>query len=122
MPNPVLYHNPRCSKSRQALAFLEAQNINVVVVEYLKTPLSSSDITQLYTSLKSASAVTKALDMVRIKESEFTLAGLSKVSTDSEVINAIALFPRLLERPIFQKDGLAAVGRPLYNIEAMFND
>jgi arsenate reductase len=53
MPNPVLYHNPRCSKSRQALAFVRAQKIDVAVVEYLKTPLSSSELDKLYIALMS---------------------------------------------------------------------
>jgi arsenate reductase len=122
MPNPILYHNPRCSKSRQALAFLNDQHIVVEVVEYLKTPLSVEQLNVLYHSLKATDAVVNAIDMVRSKELEFSLAGLSVGSSDSEVINAIARSSKLLERPILYSAGLAAIGRPLENIKAILND
>lgn len=122
MPNPVLYHNPRCSKSRQALSMLNLKGLEFDVLEYLKTPLNKSELTNLYTALSSNHAVNCAHDMLRTKEAEYKLAGLSSSSTDSEIISAIAIYPKLLERPIYVQDELAAIGRPLENIEALIND
>lgn len=122
MPNPVLYHNPRCSKSRQALAMLKSKNINCKVVEYLKTPLSDNETTSIYKALIANSAIKNGHDMIRNKESEFALAGLSKSASDSDIIAAIVKYPKLLERPIYMNNHLAAIGRPIENIEALIND
>jgi arsenate reductase len=122
MPNPVLYHNPRCSKSRQALALLSAEDAVFSVVEYLKTPLNESEISNVYKALKANDAVKCAYDMLRTKESEYKLAELSTTSSDAQVIAAIAKYPKLLERPIYMANNLAAIGRPLENIKAMIND
>lgn len=113
----MLFHNPRCSKSRQALAFLSDQNVTVEVVEYLKNPLNVEQVNTLYKAL----AIDSAHDMIRPKEAEFSLAGLSKEATNEEVINAIAQYPKLLERPILLLGESAAIGRPLENIAALLN-
>ena len=122
MPNPVLYHNPRCSKSRQALALLNSNDTLYTVVEYLKTPMDENTITSVYKALTANNAVKSAHDMLRTNESEYKLAALTAASSDALVIAAIAKYPKLLERPIYVANNLAAIGRPLENIEALIND
>ena len=122
MPNPVLYHNPRCSKSRQALAFLNDKNIVFSVVEYLKVPLNEKEIWVLYKSLLANNAIKKMHDMIRHKEPEYQLAALSASADDEKLVSALANNPKLLERPIYSTGGLAAIGRPVENIEALIDD
>lgn len=116
MQNSIIYHNPRCSKSRQTLALLEEQNINVEIVEYLKTPLSYQDLQSLSESLD----ITSVLDMVRVKEPEFKEAGLTKESNNDTLLHAIVQYPKLLERPIVVYKGKAAIGRPPENVLKLF--
>lgn len=122
MPNPVLYHNPRCSKSRQALALLNDKNVSFSVVEYLKTPLNEKDILALYKSLMANNAIKIMHDMLRNKEPEYKLADLSVSSSEEELAVALTSYPKLLERPIYAISGLAAIGRPIENIEALLDD
>jgi arsenate reductase len=122
MPNLTLYHNPRCSKSRQALALLNERGLKIDLIEYLKTGLTKADADTLYQALKDNDSLTSALGMIRVKEAEYGLAGLSKESSDAEIITALVAYPKLLERPILLKNGLAAIGRPIENIEALLND
>lgn len=112
MPKSTLYHNPRCTKSRQALAYLNEHSQDVTVVEYLKEPLSLDAVSAIYDALH----ISSAHKMIRPKEAEFKLAGLSKASSDQEVLQAIVEYPKLLERPILLIDDekpRAAIGRPL---------
>mgnify|MGYP000097243377 CR=1 FL=1 len=112
MTNAILYHNPRCSKSRQALEYLKQQDIELHVHEYLKAPLTYEQIKDL----QSALGLTNTLDMTRVKEKEFSLAGLTKSSTNEEVLQAMVLYPKLMERPILRLHAKAAIGRPLERI------
>lgn len=122
MSHNVLYHNPRCSKSRQALSYLEQQDIKFEVHDYLKNPLTSHQLEQLFNALKINDAVYAAHDMLRTKESEYNEAGLSKNTPDAKVLSAISKHPKLLERPIFLMQNKAAIGRPLENIENLISD
>ena len=106
----------------ELLAMLKSKDINYKVVEYLKTPLSDDEITSVYKALIANSAIKNGHDMIRNKETEFTLAELSKSSSDSDIIAAIVKYPKLLERPIYMINHLAAIGRPIENIEALIND
>lgn len=103
----TLYHNPRCSKSRQAKALLEEKGIEFDIVEYLKTPLSSKELAELLKNL-----AIPAHDLLRSKEAEYKEQGLSKESSDKDIINAIAAAPKLLERPILVTAKGARIGRP----------
>ncbi|MGQ8363744.1 arsenate reductase (glutaredoxin) [Glaciecola sp. 1036] len=121
MPKFTLLHNPRCSKSRQALQIVEEKNHPLEVIEYLKSPLTEAQLNVLYTTL----GVDTALEMIRPKEKEFIEAKLSKSSSDEEVIAAVAKFPKLLERPILIKGSLdkiedAIIGRPPENVLDLF--
>lgn len=103
----TLYHNPRCSKSRQALELLSENAQGVAVVEYLKQPPTADELRRLIKLLG-----VRAHDIVRTKEPEYKDAGLSPSSDDSEVIAAILQHPILLERPIAVCGSKALIGRP----------
>lgn len=105
MASPVLYHNPRCSKSRQALALLEDRGIRPEIVEYLKTPPSAAALKTLLGQLG-----LKAADILRRKEG--AEAGLTPDMPEAALVAGIAAHPATLERPIFVHNGKAVVGRP----------
>lgn len=121
MSTPVLYHNPRCSKSRQALTFLNEQDIDVDIIEYLKQGLKPHEVSNVVKALLNSGQISQAHDLLRTKEPEYKLAGLSKESSEQEVIAAICEYPKLLERPILLVDQQAAIGRPLDNIANLVN-
>lgn len=108
----VLYHNPRCSKSRQALALLEERGVAFRVVEYLKEPLTKEVLRSLSRMLGLASV----RDMMRVKESEYSVLALDNVSDDDRLLDAIVQCPKLLERPIVVNGAHAVIGRPPENI------
>lgn len=113
MPEEILFfHNPRCSKSREALALLQDKNIMMRVVDYLKEPLSEALIGRIYDGLDSAQ---RAL-LVRTKEEEYVVSGLHNNATREEIIHAIRDYPKILERPILLHGTKAAIGRPVENI------
>ncbi len=106
--NVKIYHNPRCSKSRQTLEILQNKGIEPEIMEYLKDPLNITDLQDVYEALELGSA----LPMVRTKEAEFKEADLSKDSSNDELLAGIAKHPKLLERPIVITDKGARIGRP----------
>lgn len=118
MPKAVLYHNPRCTKSREALSYVSLELSGLEVYEYLKQPLSKAELIQLFTALDFQTAH----QMVRRKEPEYKLAGLSSCSNDDAVLSAIEKYPKLLERPILLYKSRAVIGRPLENIKKLLHD
>ncbi|MCQ1059453.1 arsenate reductase (glutaredoxin) [Photobacterium sp. DNB23_23_1] len=105
----TIYHNPRCSKSRQTLALLEEKGINPTVVKYLDDTPSAEQIQVLLSQL----GYTTARDMMRTKEAlykELDLGGAEV--TEQQLINAMAANPKLIERPIVVNGERAAMGRP----------
>lgn len=106
----TIYHNPRCSKSRQTLALLEENKLDIIIVEYLKTPLSRSELDQLHKQLQ-----IEASQMIRTKEAEFKTAAIN-LSDDDAVLDAIEQLPKLLERPIVVTEKGAVTGRPPENV------
>lgn len=108
----VIYHNPRCSKSRQSLALLEQANVSFTIKKYLEEPLKEDELKGLIQRLE-----IRAHELLRTKEPEYKLAGL-KVNDDNDtVISAIAKYPKLMERPIIDNGDRAVIGRPPENIE-----
>jgi len=103
----VLYHNPRCSKSRQTLALLEERGVDFRIVEYLKDPPSAQEVLKL----AELSGI-QPHELVRTKEPEYREAGLCDESSDEDIASAIAACPKLLERPIVVHEGAATIGRP----------
>ena len=111
----IIYHNPRCSKSRQALQLCREAGSEIEVIEYLKTPL---DEVVLHDLLKKLGK--KAHEIVRTKEEVYSQLNLSADSTEEEIIAAIIKYPVLLERPIVVKGDQAVIGRPPENIKILF--
>lgn len=104
----VIYHNPRCSKSRGALALLRERGEQPVVVEYLKNPPSASEIESLLATLK-----LEPRELMRRNEPEYRAQGLDDPALSrADLVNALAQTPRLLQRPIVIREGRAVIARP----------
>ena len=101
----ILYHNPRCSKSRAALALLQERNLSPIVIEYLKHPLDRAAIIDLLAKL-----ALPAKAVLRLKEARE--AGIDPDAPEEALIQAIADHPAILERPILVVGDRAAIGRP----------
>ena len=104
----TIYHNPRCSKSRQTLGLLRENNIEPEIVEYLKTPPDAAALGKLLDMLG-----LEPRDLMRKKEKEYKENGLANPDLSrEELIAAMIAHPKLIERPIVVKDEKAALGRP----------
>lgn len=103
----TIYHNPRCSKSRQTLALLRERGVEPTVVEYLKTPPDEATIRALLTKLGLAPRA-----LMRVKESVYRDLGLKGVTDADALIRAMAENPILIERPIVVAGDRAVLGRP----------
>ncbi|WP_407668745.1 arsenate reductase (glutaredoxin) [Pectobacterium fontis] len=105
----TIYHNPRCSKSRDTLALLQEHNITPEVVLYLDTPPDAATLAQLIQQLGFSSA----RELMRTKEERYQQLGLSDATlTEAQLIQAMIDNPKLIERPIVVSHGQARIGRP----------
>lgn len=105
----TLYHNPRCSKSRETLALLREQGIEPEIVLYLETPPDAAILRQLIDLL----GLKNPRELMRRKEEEYkTLALDNPALNDEQLIAAMVAHPRLIERPIAVANGKARIGRP----------
>lgn len=105
----TIYHNPRCSKSRETLTLLQEHNITPDVVLYLDTPPDAATLAQLIKQL----GFTSARELMRTKEEIYQQLGLSDAAlTDAQLIQAMIDNPKLIERPIVVAQGQARIGRP----------
>ncbi len=109
----TIYHNPRCSKSRQTLTLIEEANKDVNIVEYLKTPLNETEIRSLLSLLS-----VEPINMMRTKEAEFKEQQLNGADNDT-LIAAMVNTPKLIERPIVTTNKQAIIGRPPENVLAL---
>ena len=108
MSNVKIYHNPRCSKSRQALQIIKDHGIEPKVIEYLKEPLEKSELENIAKSLG-----VRPKEFVRKNETEFKDNNLvTKMEKDSDLFEAMLKFPKIMERPIIISDLGAVIGRP----------
>lgn len=103
----TIYHNPKCSKSREALRLLREKGVEPVVVEYLQTPLSEEGVANLLEKLG-----VPPHDLLRTREAPYQETGLSPQSSREEIIRAIAAHPILMERPVIVLGEKAVIGRP----------
>ena len=103
----TIYHNPKCSKSRQTLALLEERDLELRIVPYLESPPSKSELADIVKML----GVTAA-DIVRTGEDEYQESGLTADSSENDVLEAIVSAPKLMQRPIVVCGDQARVGRP----------
>ncbi len=107
-----IYHNPRCTKSRQTLELLKEKGIDPQIILYLEKGLEVAEIKNILTLLNASPR-----DIIRNKEAEFKEQNLGDKSvSDDEIIKAISNTPKLLERPIVINGKKAAIGRPPENI------
>ncbi len=112
----IIYHNARCSKSREGLCILEEMGVSVEVRNYLATPPTFEEIDHLLSLLKAA-----PLDVIRKNESIFKEKFSGKELSRSQWIQAIVEHPVLLERPIVVRGNKAVVGRPPSLIKELLN-
>ncbi len=102
-----IYHNPRCSKSRQGLAILEDSKLHFETIKYLDTPLTADELTEIVGLLDIS-----PIELVRKNEAIWKENYKGKNLSDSEIILAMANNPKLIERPIVINNGKAVIGRP----------
>ena len=108
----TVYHNPRCSKSREALALVEGSpdvgGSDLQVIEYLKTPPTLADLKRLHRLLG-----VPVREMIRSNETEYAELGLADAAlTDDALLEAVAHHPKLLQRPIVVNGTKAVIARP----------
>jgi len=101
-----IYHNPRCGKSRNCLAFIEKSNQNFEIIPYLTETPSFDQLKTLLGQLN-----LEPIQLIRIKEKIWIENFKGKTLSDDEIINAMVENPILIERPIVVKDGKAIIGR-----------
>ena len=112
MSDFIIYHNPRCSKSRQTLEILNQQDVDTEIVLYLENPPSAEEVATILQKLGLSSR-----DIIRKGEEEYKLLNLKDQSlTEKELINFMSENPKLIERPIVIKDDKAVIGRPPENV------
>ena len=116
----TIYHNPRCSKSRETLALLEQlsseKNLPLEVVDYQKSALDTEQLRQLHQQLGG-----QLRSMLRENESEYAELNLSQAD-DETLLAAVASHPRLLQRPIVSYQGKAAIVRPPELVLSLFEE
>ena len=113
----LLYHNPRWGKSREAVSLLNENNINYYLIEYLKNPLSVTEVMSLSNKLGLAPG-----EFVRKSEKDFIENNLGEIINDNKkMATSISKFPIIMERPIFVKGRQAIIGRPPENILKLIN-
>lgn len=108
MSDTFIYHNPRCTKSRQALAILEQHNVKLEVIEYMKIPPSFASLSDIIKQLGIS-----ARQLLRKGETQYKELNLADESlSEQQLIQAMCDHPKLIERPIFLHNGKAKIGRP----------
>jgi arsenate reductase len=108
----TIYHNPRCSKSRQTLELLQENNISPEIILYLDQKLSSNELISLLDKLGIS-----ARDLVRSSEYAYMTLGLSNTDlSDDQLIDAMISEPKLIQRPIVVSGNRAVLGRPPENV------
>ena len=107
MTQPTIWHNSRCSKSRQTLALIQEQGFDPVIVDYVSDVPTKEEIKTVLALLG-----IKAIDLIRSGDGRFKEAGLSKSDEPETLIDAMVALPILIERPVVLHGGKAALGRP----------
>lgn len=117
-PDVVIYHNPRCSKSRATLELLQARGIEPQVVDYLRQPPSLAELTHILDLLG-----LEPRELMRRQEDEYAEANLDDPGLTREtLILAMIQRPRLIERPIVVANGRAVIGRPPERVLEIFGE
>ena len=112
-----IYHNPRCSKSRQTLSLLRENGIEPEIVEYLKTPLQKKELQMI-----SNAVGLKPASFIRKNENDYKENGIAEYLDDDEkVFQYIVKYPKIMERPIVVSNGIGVIGRPPSNVLGLIN-
>ncbi|PLY05127.1 MAG: arsenate reductase (glutaredoxin) [Arcobacter sp.] len=112
MQNITVWHNPRCSKSRDALVYLDKKGIIPTIVKYLDETPSFDEIKNILKLLDM-----NARDLMRKKEDIYKELNLKDVASEDELIKAMVENPKLIERPVVINENRAVIARPLENID-----
>lgn len=110
-----IYHNSRCSKSRQGLQLLKESGNSPEIIDYIKNPLTTGEIKEILAKLD-----IPAIDLVRKNEAIWKEKFKGKELSEAEVIKAMSDYPKLIERPIVVKGNKAIIGRPPEKIKSLF--
>ena len=109
-----IYHNPRCRKSREGLKYLQDKGIDVQIIDYLKNPVSFSELKEIVMKLG-----TKPIDIIRTQEEYYKKNLKGRNFTDEEWLKIIIENPKLLQRPIVVEKHKAVIGQPPENINQL---
>jgi arsenate reductase len=110
-----IYHNPKCSKSRQTLQLLKEQGVQIEIIDYLKTPPNATELNEILTFLN-----IEPRALMRTKEAEYKTTGMNNPDLDrNALIAGMIATPKLIERPIVINNGKAAIGRPPESVLAL---
>ncbi|MEA1917328.1 MAG: arsenate reductase (glutaredoxin) [Campylobacterota bacterium] len=113
MSSIKIWHNSRCSKSREAKTILDDKGENYETFEYLKNEFSTDDLRQIIKML----GISDIREMLRVKEDEYKELNISSSSlSQDEILELVVKHPKLVERPIVIKDAKAVIGRPMENV------
>ena len=104
----LIYHNPRCRKSREALKYLQDKEYDFEVIDYIKNLLSTKEIVELIESLK-----IKPIELVRKNETIWKGNFKNKDLDDNQIISVLSKYPKLIERPIVTKGKSSIIARPV---------
>lgn len=115
MQDIIIWHNPRCSKSRDALNLLEEKDLDIKVIKYLDAKLTKEDINEILQMLGIG-----ARGLMRTKEDIYKQLNLKDENDEDKLIEAMVNNPKLIERPVVIKDGSAVIARPLEKINELF--
>ena len=110
-----IYHNPRCSKSRQTLEIIQQEGKDVEVIKYLEATPTASELREIIHLLH-----LEPIDLVRKNEAVWKEQFKGKTLTNDEIIEAMLAHPKLIERPIVISNNQAIIGRPPENVRRLF--
>ena len=116
MTDVTIYHNPRCSKSRQTLSLLQENGLEPEVVEYLKTPLTAAALKRVIKALG-----IEAIELLRRKESLYREVFPDGTPSNADAVRMMTEHPKLMERPIVVAGDNAVIGRPPENVLALID-
>ena len=111
-----IYHNARCSKSRQALSLIKSKTSDFKIIEYLKYPLKFQEMKSLLSQLNM-----KPIELVRVKDTIWKSNYKGEKMNDNEIINVLINHPKLMQRPIVKKGKKAIVARPPEYVLSLFS-
>ena len=108
----IIYHNPKCSKSKKALEIIKGRNIEPTIILYLVNKLTKAEVKNLITKLGLS-----VRDILRTEEDQYKNNNLKNVNlSDDKLIDFLIKFPKMLQRPIIVRNNKAVIGRPPENI------